>query len=387
MLRSAYIHEQPEWPRLHWRTEDLADPLAEVRHRQGRLIGRMESLGFELRRNATLDTLTDDVVKTSEIEGETLDADQVRSSVARRLGMDVGGLPIPDRNVEGAVELMLDATENYAEPLTAERLESWQAALFPTGRSGLRSIITGAWRDDATGPMQVVSGPIGRERVHFEAPPATRVDEDMQAFLDWFNAPPETDEVLKAGLAHLWFVTIHPFDDGNGRIARAITDMALARSEGTSQRFYSMSSQIRRERDAYYRILERTQKGTSDVTDWMLWFVACLGRAIDAAETNVSAILDRARFWERLAGVPLNDRQRQVLNLLLEDFQGPLTTSRWARLTHCSQDTALRDITDLVEGGVLVRGPGGGRSTSYGLKEFGSQMFVPGLRKGLDPGR
>ena len=367
MLRSTYIHEQPDWPRLHWRPEDLVDKLAAVRHRQGRLTGRMEVLGFDLQREAFLDTLTEDVVKTSEIEGEVLDTGLVRSSVARRLGMDIGGLAHTDRNIEGIVELMLDATGNYAAPLTADRLFAWQAALFPTGRSNLRRITTGGWRDDAGGPMQVLSGPIGRERVHFEAPPAARVDQEMQGFLAWFNAPSEIDEVLMASLSHFWFVTIHPFDDGNGRIARAIADMALARSEGSPLRFYSMSSQIQLERGEYYRILERTQEGTTDVSEWMNWFVACLGRAIESAEKAVAGVVEKSRFWERIASTPLNERQRLVINQLLDGFQGKLTTSIWARIAKCSQDTALRDITGLVEQGVMVRNPGGGRNTSYGL--------------------
>ena len=370
MMRSSYIHQQPEWPRLRWRGEGLVDQLASVRHWQGRLLGRMEALGFELRQEALLSTLTEDVVTTSEIEGEMLDEAQVRSSVARRLGMDIAGLSHADRNVEGIVELMLDATEHYSEPLSEERLFSWHAALFPTGRSGLRRIIVGNWRDDSSGPMQVVSGPIGRERVHFEAPAAATIGAEIGVFLDWFNAPAETDEVLRAALAHLWFVTIHPFDDGNGRIARAIADMALARSEGSPQRFYSMSSQIRRERTAYYRILERTQRGTTDVSDWMDWFLACLGRAIDGAETTLAAVLRKARFWERNAVLGINDRQRLVINRLLDGLEGKLTTSRWARMTKCSQDTALRDITDLMERGVLVRSAEGGRSTRYSLAEF-----------------
>ena len=369
-MRSIYIHQQPDWPRLRWREEGLVDQLASVRHRQGRLLGRMESLGFELRQEALLSTLTEDVVTTSQIEGEMLDAAQVRSSVARRLGMDIAGLSHADRNVEGIVELMLDATERYSEPLTEERLLGWHAALFPTGRSGLRRIIVGNWRDDSTGPMQVVSGPIGRERVHFEAPAAATIGAEMGVFLDWFNARAETDEVLRAALAHLWFVTIHPFDDGNGRIARAIGDMALARSEGSPQRFYSMSSQIRRERTAYYRVLERTQRGTTDVSDWMDWFLACLGRAIDGAETTLAAVLRKARFWERHAVLAINDRQRLVVNRLLDGLEGKLTTSRWARMTRCSQDTALRDITDLMERGVVARSAEGGRSTRYSLADF-----------------
>ena len=283
-MRRLYIHERPDWPRLHWRPETLADALADVRHRQGRLLGRMETLGFDLRREAVLGTLVEDVVKSSDIEGEKLDATEVRSSIARRLGLDAGGLGRADRDVEGIVELMLDATGRYDQPLTAERLCDWHASLFPTGRSGMRRIAVGQMARRATAdPMQVVSGPVGRERVHFEAPSASRVDAEMRALLHWFDARTETDPVMKAGLAHLWFVTIHPFEDGNGRIARAVADMALARSEHSSQRFYSMSSQIRAERAAYYDVLERTQRGTTDVTDWMTWFLACLGRSIAAA--------------------------------------------------------------------------------------------------------
>ena len=329
----------------------------------------MEALGFDLRREALLTTLTEDVVTSSEIEGEILDATQVRSSVARRLGIDIAGLGHADRGVDGIVELMLDATEHYAQPLTQDRLFGWHAALFPAGRSGLRRITVGGWRDASSDPMQVVSGPIGRELVHFEAPAAERLDREMGAFLDWFNAPVDTDEVLKAGLAHLWFVTVHPFDDGNGRIARTIADMTLARSEGSPQRFYSMSSQIRRERASYYSILERTQKGTTDVSEWMMWFIACLGRAIDSAGTTLTTVLTKARFWEGTASVPANQRQRAVINHLLDGLQGKLTTTRWARMTKCSQDTALRDITDLMDRGILVRSPEGGRSTSYALVE------------------
>jgi Fic family protein len=362
-----YIHELQDWPRFRWNRESLAEPLAAVRHRQGRLIGHMEALGFNLRQEAILQTLTADVLKSSEIEGEKLDADQVRSSIARRLGMDIGALKPPDRNVEGIVEMMLDATRHYDQPLTDERLFSWHASLFPTGRSGMTKIRAGAWRDDRTGPMEVVSGPVGKERVHYQAPTAKRLDGEMRGFLDWFNANADIDPVLKAGLAHLWFVTIHPFDDGNGRIARAIADMALARSENSPQRFYSMSAQIRQERGAYYDILEETQKGTLDITPWMEWFLGCLGRAIDGAQTTLGAVLAKARFWEAIAGFAINDRQRLVLNRLLDGFEGKLTTSKYAKLAKTSQDTALRDILPLVERGILVRNPQGGRSTSYAL--------------------
>src|ERR1700690_3649075 len=317
---AGYIHTQEDWPRFHWNRESLAGRLASVRHEQGRLLGRMEALGFKLRQEAVLRTLTEDVLKSSEIEGEKLDSEQVRSSIARRLGMDIGGLKPVDRKVEGVVEMMLDATRHYDQPLTSERLFAWHASLFPTGRSGMRRIRVGAWRDDNGDPMQVVSGPMGKERVHFEAPAAKRLDPEMGTFLDWFNGNTEGEWVVKAGLAHLWFVAIHPFEDGNGRIARAIADLALARSEQSSQRFYSMSAQIRQERADYYDILERTQKATMDITLWMDWFLQCLGRGIGGAESTIEAVLFKARFWESVTTVSLNDRQRLVLTRLLEGF-------------------------------------------------------------------
>jgi Fic family protein len=367
-----YIHNQIDWPRFKFDREKLAERLAVVHLKQGRLLERMEALGFGLQQEANLKALTEEVVKSSEIEGETLDADQVRSSIARRLGMDVGGLKPVDRNVEGVVEMMLDATRNYEQALTAERLFSWHAALFPTGRSGMGHIQVGAWRDDRNGPMQVISGPVGNEHVHFEAPAALRLETEMNGFLAWFNGETESDWVVKAGVAHLWFVTVHPFDDGNGRVARAVADMALARSERSVQRFYSMSAQIRQERGAYYEILEETQKGTMDVTPWMNWFLECLNRAIDGAESTLGTVLVKARFWESLRDFRINERQRTVLNRMLDGFEGKLTTSKWAKLTKSSHDTALRDIAALVERGVLVRNPGGGRSTSYMLARFGN---------------
>ncbi len=368
-MRRTCIHELPDWPRFSWRAERLVDRLAAVRFRQGQLLGRMKALGFELRRQANLETVTEDVVTSSEIEGEMLDAGQVRSSVARRVGMEIGGKAPADRIVEGVVEMALDATERFAEPVSEDRLFGWHASLFPTGRSGMTPTAVGRWRDDRTGPMQIVSGPIGRQRVHFEAPGASLVAGEMRAFLDWFNAPADFDQVLKAGLAHLWFVTIQPFDDGNWRMARAVADMALSRSEDSPQRFYSMSSQIGLERASNYEVLEHAQRGTMDVYGWMEWFLACLGREIDGAETTLSAVLAKAEFWRRYAGLSFNERQRLMANRLLDGFEGKLTTSRWARMTHCSQDTALRDITYLVERGVLVKSSAGGRSTSYGLGE------------------
>lgn len=363
------IHERKDWPKFRWRQERLAARLAAVRHRQGRLIGRMEGVGFTLRAEAVLQTLTEEVANSSEIEGEALDKQQVRSSIARRLGMDIGALTPAERNVEGVVEIMLDATQKFDMPLTAERLFGWHAALFPTGRSGMTRIRVGAWRGDSAGPMQVVSGPIGREKVHYEAPVSKRLKREMQAFLAWFNGPETTDPVLKAGIAHLWFATMHPFDDGNGRIARAIADMALARSENSSQRFYSMSAQIRAERKAYYDILEKTQKGDLDITAWLAWFLDCLGRAFDGAETILAGVLKKARFWELHAGERFNDRQRKILNRVLDGFEGKLTSSKWAALGKTSQDTASRDIDDLVKRGILVKEPAGGRSTSYSLVE------------------
>ena len=363
----TYIHELKDWPRFRWEEAALAERLAAVRHRQGRLIGRMEALGFDLRSEAVLATLTEDVLKSSEIEGEILDKEQVRSSIARRLGMDVGALAQVDRNVEGVVEMMLDATQKFSEPLTDERLFAWHAALFPTGRSGMTKIIVGAWRDDSGGPMQVVSGPIGRERVHYEAPKASRLKSEMKAFLRWFGQDTSHDPVFKAALAHLWFVTIHPFDDGNGRIARAIADMMLARSEQSPQRFYSMSAQIRQERNAYYDVLESTQKGNLEITVWLEWFLDCLDRSIEGAERTLAGVIQKARFWERAKDTSLSERQRKILNRLLDGFEGKLTSSKWAKLTKCSPDTALRDINDLIGKGILMREPGGGRSTSYAL--------------------
>ncbi len=365
---ATYIHELPGWPEFRWNEAGLTQRLAALRHEQGRLIGRMEALGFDLRAEAVLATLTQDVLTSSEIEGEFLDRDQVRSSVARRLGLEIGALPPTDRHVEGVVEMMVDATQNYAAPLTADRVFAWHAALFPTGRSGMTKIRVGAWRDGRSGPMQVVSGPIGKERVHFEAPTADRLDQEMTAFLDWWNQDQGLDPVLKAALGHFWFVTLHPFDDGNGRIARAIADMGLARSEQSPQRFYSLSSQIGLERQAYYNVLETRQKGDLDVSDWLAWFMGCLERAIGGAQDTLSEILAKARFWADLEAEPINARQRMVLNRLLEGFDGKLTSSKWARLTHASPDTALRDITDLVARGVLVKDTAGGRSTSYALR-------------------
>ena len=362
-----YIHQLPDWPKYQWRDEEIAAPLAAVRHRQGRLMGRMEGIGFDLRSEAVLTTLTDDVIKSSEIEGEDLNRQQVRSSLARRLGMDISGLVPADRSVEGVVEMMLDATQKFDQPLTEDRLYGWHAALFPTGRSGMNRITVGAWRKDDAGPMQVVSGRYGREKVHYEAPAAERLHTEMAKFLTWFETPPAHDPVLKAALAHLWFVTIHPFDDGNGRIARAIADMALARSESSPQRFYSMSTEIQQRRQSYYDVLETIQKGNLDITGWLRWFLECLDGAIQHSETVLQHVFTKSRFWEMYRDAPLNDRQRLMLNRLLDGFEGKLNSSKWAKITKCSTDTALRDIDALIGLGILEKESAGGRSTSYTL--------------------
>lgn len=361
----TYIYEMDGWPTFSWNARALAQTLAAVRHRQGRLLGRMEGFGFELRTEASLTTLTSDVVKSSAIEGQTLNPDEVRSSIARRLGINVGGYLPTGRDVEGIVEIILDATQNYASPLTAERLFGWHAALFPTGRSGMHRITVGAWRTAAAGPMQVVSGPIGREHVHFEAPAADRLDGEMDGFFEWFNQDCDVDPVLKAALAHFWYVTIHPFEDGNGRIARAIADMALARADGTSSRFYSMSAQIEAEQKDYYQQLESQQRDELDVTPWLTWFLGCFDRALSRAEETLATVTAKASIWASVNRQPINDRQRLIINRLLDGFEGNLTTSKYAKIAKCSADTALRDIRELLERGVLLQNEGGGRSTSY----------------------
>lgn len=362
-----YIWQQAIWPDFTWDDATLSTLLAHVNKEQGRLKGKLEAMGFKTQGEALLQTLTEDVIKSSDIEGEKLDSAQVRSSIARRLGMDIAGLVPADRNVEGVVEMMLDATQKYDSPLTAKRLFDWHAALFPTGRSGMREIIVGDWRGDSEGPMRVISGPIGRERVHYEAPPAQQIPEESARFLEWFNQPKEIDPLLAAGLAHLWFISLHPFEDGNGRIARAIADMALAHGENSSQRSYSMSAQIREERDDYYNALERAQKSSLDITYWQGWFLECLGRAIEHAHENLDEALKKARFWGRYAKEALNERQIKVLNRVMDDFEGKLTSSKWAKIAKCSQDSAGRDIKDLMERGALRKDPGGGRSTSYSI--------------------
>lgn len=359
-----YIHQHKNWTNFTWDNNKLLALLAEVRHLQGRLLGQMENLGFKLKEEAVLSTLTLDVLKSTEIEGEILNKDQVRSSIARKLGFDVSGLVDSPRNVDGVVEMMLDATQNYTQPITTERLSGWHAALFPTGYSGMYKIEVGKYR---SGDMQVVSGAMGKEKVHYEAPEAGRLEAEMNNFLQWFNDTPQTDPVLKAAIAHFWFVAIHPFDDGNGRIARVITDMQLARSDGSPQRFYSMSNQILIERKKYYEILEKTQRGTSDITDWLVWFLSCLENALINSSDVLESVLAKARFWEKHRQTPLNDRQRLMLNKLLDGFEGKLTSSKWAKIVKSSQDTAIRDIHDLISKGILQKEAQGGRSTNYEL--------------------
>lgn len=370
-----YIHQLDSWPAFTWDHEQIAFTIGTVRNRQGRLIGRMEALGFSLRSEAILQTLTLDVLKSSEIEGEILEHSQVRSSISRRLGMDIGGLVPSDHHVDGVVEMMLDATQNFDKVLTQDRMFGWHSTLFPMGRSGMRKIIVGAWRDDSYGPMTVVSGSVGREKVHYEAPKASRLKKEMKDFLVWFNGSKDLDPVLKAGIAHLWFVTLHPFDDGNGRIARAIADMQLARADGSKERFYSMSTQIRQERNNYYDVLEKTQKSTQvtkngiDITGWLMWFLNCLNQALDNTENTLSDVFKKAHFWEVHPAEFINERQKMIINKLFDGFEGKLTSSKWAKIAKCSQDTAYRDILDLVEKGVLVKDFAGGRSTNYSLKE------------------
>ena len=367
---NMWVHEHQNWPNFTWDMESLASKLADIRHRQGRLLGRMEGLGFELKCEASLSTLTNDVVKSSAIEGENLNPEEVRSSIARRLGIDIAGLIPVSRDIEGIVEMMLDATQQFSKPLTKDRLFDWYAALFPTGRSSMHKITVGGWRTIDAGPMQVVSGPIGKEKVHFEAPDADRLEKEMQAFLKWFGNGDDIDPVIKAGIAHLWFVTIHPFEDGNGRIARAIGDMALARADGTQDRFYSLSSQIEAERKHYYAQLEKQQRATPDITDWLSWFLDCLGRAIANAETTLGNVLFKAQLWDKINQKRENDRKRLTITRMHEDdFEGFMNTSKSAKLAKCSNDTALRDIQELKERGIFIQNPGSGRSTSYRLPD------------------
>jgi len=364
---SNYIYQKENWPHFNWSIENIVNLLSEARNLQGRLIGKMESLGFDLRTEALLDTLTLDVLKSSEIEGEVLNADQVRSSIARKLGMEIAGSVDSDRDVDGVVEMMIDATQNCFNPLTADRLFDWHAALFPAGRSGMYKITVADWRKDTTGPMQVVSGALGKEKVHFEAPDSGLVDKEMFLFLDWFNNYDEIDLVIKAAIAHLWFVTIHPFEDGNGRITRALSDMILARADKSNQRFYSMSAQIRKERKAYYKKLEKTQKGNLDITEWIKWFLQCLINALKSTDSILKQVLFKADFWNKHSKTIINERQRKLINKLLDGFDGKLTSSKWAKIAKCSKDTAIRDINDLINKNILRKEAAGGRSTNYEL--------------------
>ena len=367
-IMRGYIYQKTNWPLFAWDNERLLGLLAEVRHMQGRLLGRMEAIGFDLRDEATLSTLTMDVLKSSEIEGEVLQPEQVRSSIARKLGMDIVGLVPSDRNVDGVVEMLLDATQQYQKPLNTARLFAWHTSLYPKSKNTMYTIEVGQWRTDSTGPMQVVSGAMGKERVHFEAPAAKILKAEMKQFIDWFNKEHSLDPVLKAAVAHLWFVTVHPFDDGNGRIARAVTDMLLARSDGSPQRFYSMSAQIRVERKGYYDVLEKTQQGSLDITDWLGRCLNRLNHALPATDAMLSEVLSKATFWKKHSDTVFNERQKMMLNKLFNQFDGKLTTTKWAKIAKCSQDTALRDIQDLMAKDVLAKEEAGGRSTGYVVK-------------------
>ena len=364
----GFIYQLEDWPKFTWKIDEFINLLSEARNLQGRILGKMESLSFDLRNEATLETLTLDVVKTSEIEGEFLNRDQVRSSIARKLGMEIAGSVDSDRNVDGIVEVMLDATQNCFKPLSTERLFDWHAALFPSGRSGMYKITVAGWRTDSTGPMQIVSGAMGKEKLHFQAPKSSLLESEMKQFIDWFNTNTQLDLVLKAAIAHLWFVTIHPFEDGNGRIARVLTDMLLAQSDRSTQRFYSMSAQIRVERKQYYEILEKTQKGSLDITNWIKWFLRCLINALKSTDTTLNCVLFKADFWNRHAKTVMNERQKKLLNIILDGFEGKLTSSKWAKIAKCSKDTAIRDINDLINKQVLIKEKEGGRSTNYELK-------------------
>ncbi len=363
---AIYIHQLKSWPNFHWNEQDFISLLSEVRNLQGKLLGKVELLGFELKDEANLETLIQDVVQSSEIEGEILNPEQVRSSIATRLGLENSGLDHNDRHIDGIVEMMLDATHNNNKTLTDERLFGWHAALFPTGRSGMYKIEVGKWR---LGDMQVVSGGMNRETVHYEAPKAELLESEMIRFMNWFNTQSDLDPILKAAMAHLWFITIHPFDDGNGRIARAITDMQLSKADGVNQRFYSMSAQINNQKKSYYNILEQTQKDDLEITKWIVWFLDCLKKAIISSNSIVDKVVRKHQFWMKNSLQISNDRQREMLNKLMENFEGNLTTSKWAKITKVSQDTALRDITDLVNKGILRKENSGGRSTHYKLND------------------
>lgn len=362
---NTYIHELKSWSNFTWRLDQLILPLSEVHFLQGRILGRMEALGFSLQNEAFLETLTLDVLKTSEIEGERLNEEQVRSSIARQLGLEIAGSIPSNRHVDGVVEMMLDATQNFNDPLTSDRLFSWHSALFPSGRSGMYPISVGQWRTDKKGPMQVVSGAFGNEKVHFQAPDSTKIPAEMALFLDWFNTNNTLDSVIKAGVAHLWLLTIHPFDDGNGRIARAMTDLLMARSDTSAQRFYSLSTQIQLDRNAYYTILEKTQKGNLDLTEWLTWFLQTLIKALKSTDEVLKKVLTKAEFWQKNSTISLNERQKKMLNKFLDGFDGNITSEKWAKICKCSKDTAIRDLNDLLSKNILQKDDVGGRSTRY----------------------
>lgn len=359
-----YLHERKDWWKFQYDNEKIVNLLGYVRSKQGLMLGRMTSLGFDFQDDAMLTTMSLELVRSSEIEGESLNISEVRSSIARRLGINTAGLVPSSRYVEGVVEMLLDATQNYDKTLSDERLFGWHNVLFPTGRSGLYEIEVGKYR---TGEMQVISGAMGKERVHYEAPKPERIPEEMAVFIKWFNESTEMDGVLKAAIAHLWFVSIHPFDDGNGRITRAITDMLLARSENCGRRFYSMSTEIKLMQKEYYEVLERTQNGDGDITEWILWFLRCFEKALSSTEIILSSVLERTKFWEQNKSVEFNERQRKIINMLFDGFFGKLTSSKWAKIAKCSNDTALNDIKDLVAKGILVKNNEGGRSTNYSI--------------------
>ncbi len=364
---AKYIYQYKNWTNFTWRETDINTIFGEVRNLQGRIIGQMNTLGFKTKEEATLTTLTLDVIKSSEIEGEILDYEQVRSSIARRLGINIAGLVASNRNVEGVVEMMLDATQNYQKPLTQKRLFGWHSALFPTGHSGMHKIKVGRYR---SGEMLIVSGAKGKEKVHYEAVTAIKIKEEMDKFLKWFNDNYPLDPVLKAAIAHFWFIIIHPFDDGNGRIARAISDLMLTRADQTSERYYSMSSQILIERKQYYEILQKVQHRSGDITDWLDWYLHCLKNSLLATESTLKKILRKTEFWKANENTMFNARQRLVLNKLFDGFEGKLKSSKWAKIAKCSPDTALRDIKDLIDRGILRQEKQGGRSTNYELADF-----------------
>ncbi len=359
-----YLHEKKEWWKFRYDNDKIVNLLGLVRAKQGLMLGRMTSLGFDFQDDAMLTTMSLELVRSSEIEGEQLNLSEVRSSIARRLGINSAGMVPSSRYIEGVVEMLLDATQNYNEPLSDDRLFGWHNVLFPTGRSGLYAIEVGKYR---TGEMQVISGAMGKERVHYQAPKPERVTEEITMFIKWFNEQTELDGVLKAAIAHLWFVSIHPFDDGNGRIARAITDMQLARSENCSRRFYSMSTEIKLMQKEYYEVLERTQKGDGNITEWIVWFLNCFEKALASTEPILSSVLEKHKFWEQHKNVDLNERQRKIINMLFDDFFGKLTSGKWAKIAKCSNDTALNDINDLMTKGILMKNGEGGRSTNYSL--------------------